>query len=961
MLSPAISPVMVGRSRELEALREAHLASMSGVPRGAVVMGEAGIGKSRLVRDFVATLDDEVVVAWGQCVAATVPLALQPIRSLLRELVARFDPDRLRAAMSTSARLLPAALTGLADDAPDAITQEQLQEAVPALLQGISTIAPLVLVVEDVHWADAASLDLLRSMLRSLRRGRLFVVVTRRSDEVGHDHPSHPFILDLERARDVTRILLQRLTLEQAAAQARAIRGSVLEPEAAARLFARSEGVPFYVEELLAAERLGALPETLRELLLGRYATLSEATQAAVRLVAAGGVRVEHRLVARVHDGDAASLERAMREAIAAHLLRVDRDAYGFRHALIHEAVSDEMLPGERRRLHARYATALETDESFGSRHAEIAHHWRAAGDEPHALPALVAAAREARADGAPLAAAELGQQALELWSRVDDPERLARCARSELLLEVGSAYDAASDARALPFLERAVDEVPESDRRGRALLLHLAMLVRDDEALEGALALGRRALELLPDDPDDEAQLVRLRVLNGVGNVELLHNEAGARARLEASVAGARALVARSGGTSIAARARSELARGLSPLGMLLVIAGEVQPGLDALAEARAHASSDIEATLFTGTRSSWLLHQLGMYRESLRIAQDGHELAVSAGMARGAGSALAMLGAWSQVALGDLEAAAAAAHSVREADPPRIATGYCAWLEAELHLLRDEADAAVAVLRPPQQVIEELRSTGKADDLLFARLDAEIALAIGDGGAAWTACEALWRWPELEPGPAFPLLALGARALARLRSAVLEPPGTTSAAAELRLRRSLDQIAVWDVADDWRALIDAELSRHDAAAWEAARVAAARGRVPLRLHVHALERLAASHLHAGDRDAAAAAVDEAAGLAHRAGMLEAERVVEALATRARLGARRIRAQDGSSLTDRERQVLGLIAQGLTNRQIGERLFISDKTASVHVSAILRKLGAATRAEAAARAGDVL
>ena len=129
----------------------------------------------------------------------------------------------------------------------------------------------------------------------------------------------------------------------------------------------------------------------------------------------------------------------------------------------------------------------------------------------------------------------------------------------------------------------------------------------------------------------------------------------------------------------------------------------------------------------------------------------------------------------------------------------------------------------------------------------------------------------------------------------------------------------------------------------------------------MPKRLHVHALERLAAAQLHAGDRDAAATAVDEAAAIADAAGMLEASRRVESLAARARLRPRREHPQDGSALTDRERQVLGLIAQGLTNPQIGERLFISGKTASAHVSAILRKLGAATRAEAAARARDIL
>ncbi len=712
---------------------------------------------------------------------------------------------------------------------------------------------------------------------------------------------------------------------------------------------------------MLAVERFGPLPETLRELLLGRYATLSTDTQVLVRLVAAGGPRVQHRLVTRVHNGDTGSLDRAMRQAIAAQVLRADGDAYRFRHALIHEAVHGELLPGEVHRFHARYAEALEADARMDSRHAEIAHHWQLADDDPRTLAALVAASHEARADGAPGAAAELGQQALALWTRVDTPERVAGCSSAQLLLEVGSALDAASDPQALPFLERSVEEVPEPDRRGRALLLHQAMLVRDSEGLAGALDLGRRALELLPDEGDDEARLTRVRVETGVGVVELMNELRTARGRLQVAVAQARELIARADDASIASRASVELARGLSHLGAAQVIDGEVERGFAALAEAGRYSGADVEDAVRRHMLRAWLLYYLGRYRESLAAAHEGGEIATSWGMARGFGAAMAVLDAWSRLALGELDAAAAVARGVREAGPVHTARAYCAEIEAELMLLRDEPQAAATVLSESQGAIDRLRSNSRSNDLRFARLDAEIALAVGNPGAAFAALEPLWNWPDPRPGPSFAALGVGARVVARLRRGPTPLPGISLADAEQRLRRVLDQLSVWDVAEDWRALLEAELSGDDVTAWQTARDAAVRGRVPKRLHVHALERLAAAQVRAGDRDAAATAIDEAAAIADRAGMLEASRAIGALAARARLQTRREHPQDGSALTARERQVLDLIAQGLTNRQIGDRLFISAKTASVHVSAILRKLGAATRAEAAARARDIL
>jgi predicted ATPase/DNA-binding CsgD family transcriptional regulator len=957
----ATSPVMVGRELELEALREAQRRSAAGIPRGALVIGEAGIGKSRLLAEFVAGLGDGVVVAQGQCVQMhETPSPLQPIRVLLRELLQHFGAESLLESAGRARPHLQAVLPELTEGPPQPISQTQLHDAVSQLLQRLSERAELTLVVEDVHWADLATLDLLRSLLRTLRHGRVLIALSYRSEEVERQDPVSPLLVDLQRARDVSIVELRRLAPAETAEQVRHIRGDRADDEALAPLVSRSDGVPFFVEELLGLEEGGALPATLRELLLARYSRLPPEARALVRMVAVGGAQVPHELVAAVHGGDAAVVEANAREAVEAHVLAVVEAGYRFRHALTHEAVLEEILPGERRRIHARYAAALER-MGTATDHAPLARHRLAAGDEEGALEALVLAAREARAAGALLAAAQLGEQAIALWPRVPDAEARTGSALSGLFLEVARAYDAAADARALPLLESAVHAVPETDALGRALLLHEAMIVRYGDALPGALEAAQQAHAQLPAvDADDVASLVRARVETGLGIIETIEHVPGGVERLSRAVASARALAASTHDPAVAHGARVEVSRGLSHLSTALATAGDVAGALRALDEARVHAGDDLHARLRQGELAASLHQQLGMHAEAVRLAEACRELAIDAGMQRGFGTEIAIFSGWSRLALGDLTGAEALLRTVRASRPPRTAAAYCAALEAELRLLADEPEAAAAALRACSTVIDDMRATAAGDDLLFARLDAELALAEGHLEQAWTAVERAWAWPRPDPGAALPLLALGARTLAALRRAAREPPGSSSEAAERRLRATLEGVARWEVAEDWRAVLHAELA-DEVDDWRAAAEAADRGRLPVQLRAHARRRLAAAHLREGDRDAAAAAIDDAAAVAERHGLRHAARLTEELAHHARLGARRRHEPDGTALTDRERQVLALIAQGLTNRQIAERLFISAKTASTHVSAILRKLGASTRAEAAGRAASLL
>ncbi|MEV7528472.1 ATP-binding protein [Agrococcus sediminis] len=965
MLSPATSATAVGRGRELAALRQAMAASLDGTPHGVVIAGEAGIGKSRLLDDFAAGLDD-VAVARGQCVAlGSLPAPFAPLRGVLRDLVATFGADALLAADGPIGRLLPAVLPELADGGAPEISQEQLHDAVSLLLEHLSATAPLAVVVEDVHWADLPTLDLLRNLLHTLRRGRVLVVLSYRTDDVDRDGPLPAFLVEVDRARRVARIELSRLAPAEIAEQARLIRGDDLDPEALAALVERSDGIPFYVEELLGLGpgRGPPMPATLRGVVLARYARLRPPTQGLLRTLAAGGMRVEHDLLEQVHRGDPEQLDAAMREAIAAHVLTADGTAYRFRHALTHEAVHDELLPGERRRIHARYAEALEHAGGAG-RAAEIAHHWLEAHEPRRALASLIAASREAQAAGAPMSAATLGERALALWPAVPDAAERAGCARWQLFLAVGSAYDEAGDARAVTMLDEALAEVPADDRHGRALLLHESMIVRHSSGLPGGLDLCREALALLPEDDDEEGRAIRVRVLCGLGITEALHREPGARATLERAAADARALLASTRDPAIAARARFELARALTNLSSVRALTGEVDESLAGMAEALALSGADPSARLRHDEQLAMLLHQLGRYDQAHDLAIGGHEFSRTVGMERGWGCAVALIGAGAALAVGALGEAEAILGRVRAARPEPAIEAFSAAVDVELRLLRDDLAGAAAAHRQAQDAIDDARANDADDDLAFARLGAELALADGDAAAAWAEVEHLWTGPPLRPGPAFALIATGGVVLDELRRTAAPPPGGTHEAAAARLRAALDAIAVWPIADDWRALLDAALAGDDAEAWHDA---ADRAALPVRQRAHALHRLADAHLAAGDRAAASAALGELAALAERCDLRRAARLADDLATRAGLERRQGASGPDAApdpqhgLTRRELQVLELVAQGLTNRQIGERLFISGKTASVHVSAILRKLGARTRSEAAARAAQLL
>jgi DNA-binding NarL/FixJ family response regulator len=962
---------MVGRDRDLADLREAHLTTLSGAPRVVVVAGEAGIGKTRLLGEFLEGLDPEVVVARGQCVAmGSLGTPFAPVRGVIRDLVSRFGAETVLTAAGPAGRLLSALLPELATEGAPAeeVAQEQLHDIVGQLLLALSDRAPLVVLVEDAHWADVATVDLLRALVAGLRRGRVTAVLSYRSEDVGRSHPMRPFLLELDRDRQVLRLELTRLSTAEAAELAQLIRGELPDPRDLALLVERSEGVPFFVEELLGLESLegGALPETLRELVLARYVRLDERTQAALRLIAAGGVSVDHDLLGRVHGGDPSDLDQSLRTAIAAQLLVTEGTSYTFRHALTQEAVHEELLPGERARFHARYAAALEELPHLAGSRAEVAHHWLAAHDLPRALAATVVAAREAVASGAPAVGGRLGERALELWPQVPDAVTLTGMEKADLFLATASAYDEAGDARAMAVLDEALAECPREDRRRYALLLHETFVVWHAHSRPGGKELAVQALELLPPGGSDEDEVVRLRVQVGLGISLVIsrHDPHAGLAVLEEAVALGRDLLDRSLAPDLAARVRFEVARALTNVGFTRSEQGDVEAAFQAWDEALRTSPEDPRTRLRDTERRSLLLCGLGRFEEAAQVAAEGHALAREVGQERGWGLSIAQSGVIATLALGRLAEAERILDRIRAAKPWGFVRAYEGALRAELHVLRDESAAAEETLADAGPLIDETAANDIEDAMAMVVARVSVALARGDLPGGWAQLRPVLDGEVPPPGTSYRALVLAARVLGGMRRAGVTPEGTTLAEVEQVVRQRFGRVTTWEVKSRWQALLEAELSGpegdgSDAAAWQAAVGAAAAGCIPVHEHAHALYRLAVAQIAGGDRAAAAESLTEAAELAGRTGLVRVGRLVDDLASRSGIDRPR-RQGSGLELTARERQVLELVTQGLTNRQIGERLFISDKTASVHVSAILRKLGTSSRTEAAVRAAQL-
>jgi len=974
----------VGRTQELARLRELLVRATTSEPLVAVVGGEAGVGKTRLVEQLAATATQQGVrVLRGSCVPLGeegVPFA--PVVQALRGLADQLDAAELEAvagpARQELGRLLPdLGWAGEATAGPASVAagQGQLFERLLGVVQRLAGRAPLLWMVEDLHWADRSTRDLLAYLAASLRSGRVLLVVTFRSDELDRRHPLRGLLAELARNRRAVRLELPRFTRAELAEQLAGLLGADPPARLLDDVYARSQGNPFFAEELVLASdggSPGVLPPSLQEVLLARVVRLGHRTQRLLGVVAVAGPGVTQPLLAAVTGMDEAQLLEGLREAVDQQLLLPEPggDGYVFRHALLAEAVYGELLPGERVRLHTALAGALEAALEVGgppaSRAARLAYHWAAAGDRPRALSASVQAADAAERVYA-FAEAQLQlERALALWDRVTDAEGRAGTDRVALLTRCAeAAYMAGDQAEAPELVRQAIALVDHGRQPLRAGLLH-EQLARCLRRLGDPAALGeqQQAVRLVPPQPSAERAWVLCSLAHYLHTVDRF---AEVRGPAEQAVAVAE---------QVGARAEEAIAR--TALGGALIQLGEPDAGLVELATAArlATQTGDVIVVLRTITSRSDSLVTAGRLEEAATVALDGLQQAHRLGLAHFNGPVLAANATEALVALGRWDQAEQLSREGLEISPSGPAYIALPLARAALELGRGDLDAAQARLQAVRRLFPGSIPAAQYAGLLFCGL-VELALRRGDLDQARELVAQAVPQVAANPRYAAPIYALGLRVeadraeLARARHPGQPAPDDGTAAA---LLRRLDQAAQGPAAAlpelaAWHASGRAERTRRDGpsdpAGWAAAVAAWERLGQPYRA-AYAGFRQAEALLAAGGRDRAAVVLGRAAAITARLGARPLDGEVESLARRARLdlaspaGAAAPAADVPTpaaqlGLTPREAEVLALVAVGRSNRQIAQTLFISPKTASVHVSNLLAKLGVTGRVEAAA------
>jgi DNA-binding CsgD family transcriptional regulator len=991
MAATLTSPTFVGRAEELARLAEAGQRAAAGVPTAVLIGGEAGVGKTRLVGEVVAGARAAgATVLVGGCVelgGEGVPFAplIEALRVVTRDLdgerLARLVPGRARAELG---RLLPELAPPAGTVATDRAAvggdpgpwsdQSRLFELLLGLLERLGEDRPAVLVVEDLHWADRSTRDLLAFLVRNLRHGRLLLVMTYRSDELHRRHPLRPFLAELDRGRRVERLELARFGRAEVAAQLTGIQGAPPPAELVERIHARSGGNAFFVEELAAtAATDGELSQSLRDTLLARIELLGEPTQQVLRVAAAAGARVGHDLLAEVAALDEAELLAGLREAVSSHVLLVDADdgAYGFRHALVKEAVYAELLPGERTRLHARFATALAARDGGGpGQAAELAWHWYAAHDLERALPAAVEAGLAAERAYAFAEAQRQFERALELWERrppSDGQGPVLAMDKAELLARAGeAAANAGAADRAVALVRGALDEVdPATDpllaaQLTERLAFHLRVAGRP-----GAFEAYQEAVRLVPPGPT----VARARVLAGLGQALMLR----ARFAEAASTCQEAIEVARAAGAPVVE------AHAMNSLGTAIARLGDTDRGLACLEEARRRAAelgaARDEARACVNL--SDLLDDLGRSEEAVAVASQGIEVAAAAGLRRTFGAFLAGNAAAALYHLGRWDETVELTDDFLDlGDDENLNTVTLRQSWAVLDAGRGDFDAALAHVRAAKRLSGDMFIAVQYPPVLAAA-EAEVAAWQGrleDAAAAVAEGLAALQGP-LQDLRACMLLAIGLRVEAdRAGLAAARHDHDTLADARLVAgellrwaRTTLDEPAV----APRRALLatcEAEHARvqgeADPERWLAAVAAWEEAGYPYPLAIARWRAAEALLTRRGDRNRAADLLRRGHAASGELGAAPLRRELERLARLARVelgggqdpaGQPDAPAGAALGLTARELEVLALVAEGRSNRQVADALFISAKTASVHVSNILAKLGVGSRVEAAA------
>jgi ATP/maltotriose-dependent transcriptional regulator MalT len=847
----------------------------------------------------------------------------------------RFGAEQVLAWAGGGAGALGVLLPELGEPAENAqLLRLQLFEAVARVLQGVARVAPLVVVLEDIHWADESSRTLLQFLARMLDDAAVLVVCTFRTDEVGRGHPLRPFLADLTRLPTTSRLEVRPLVRAEVAELLTNLAGRRPAPTLVDEVFRRSDGVPFYVEELAAVlhETDQHVPDSVRTALEGRIEALSAAALDTLQLAAVGGNRVDHELLLEAAGVDAERIEADLREAVDAQVLVVEGRDYAFRHALFNEVVYEDLLPGRRARLHARWAQALERrPELAGSAalHA-VALHWSAAGDRERSFASAVAAARAGSVAHSETLA--MYERVLQLWDQV--PDTAAAGPIEEVLVTAAHvARDAGEYDRALDLVEQAEQACAPDDHERRIGCLLLRSQLLTDSLRPGARPLAAAARQLVEQVTDD---VVRARFLAELATYE--------------SNCGGDAVGLAEEAVEAAVRLRDQAAEAdaRTTWGTALVAEGRDVEGLGQLRQAASVGPVGLRAVLRNALNHSDALHLTGRYADAVAEALRGVAVAEEHGVVRSFGTYLVGNAAESLLALGEWDRAESMLIDAVALEPPQSNQTHLRLLQAWLATWRGDLDEADRILVESRPLIGDEQPMPQFVSQAM-RVDGEHALAVGDPERAWAHLRVFVDHRHLYDAPReWPVLAMGAAAAAALDR--VEHAGRR----EL-VRALLADARSCTVRPVWETLTLAELD-DDLEGWRRAVEVMATGGAPVHLRPYAQLRLARHLTGPRDRVRLRELLDEAAAGSRRLGSGLLTRWIADLAQRAGVAVAGAEPPGPLAvLTPREVEVLRLVADGRSNSEIGTALFISTKTVSVHVSNILAKLGVSGRGEAAA------
>jgi DNA-binding CsgD family transcriptional regulator/tetratricopeptide (TPR) repeat protein len=990
MSGRASSPRFVGRHDELALLRDAFATAASGEAAAVVVGGEAGVGKTRLLKELVGDLEESAYVVWGRCMALMEGgLPYGAFRDGLRTFVRSLDHAALHELRSHTSPEFAHLVPDLGDGQPMRDPGDRATERLrmfELVLQAVAFIAeqrPLVLVIDDLHWGDRSTLALLAFLAQNLTSERVLVCATYRSDEIDRAHPLSEWLAEHRRRRDAI-LELRRLSRHEIAEQIEAIRGPRAAEDLVDEIFARSQGNPLFTEELLVAttgSQWEVLPTSVRQLLLTRIARLSDACQKMLRAASAGRTPIDSWILAQVTNRDEEALFGPLREAVDHHVLEADRDGrrFVFRHALLREAIYSDVLPGERQFLHSRFAEAIAAAETKGrvdqgESSSELAFHWNEAGDTGRAIQASMAAASAATAARGFHNAQDHYEKVLELWNAVPDAHELSGLHLTEMLARAAeAAHLAGDDDRAIALVTAALKEMDSSVNPMSAALHYesLGWYQLTNGAPEAAIDAYESALSLSSGATD---RTERARILANGGLLYLLSGDhERARGFCEQALELARKL-----------GAKKEEGLALNPLGVVLALGGEFDKGIAHLRRALAIAEEvgEVEEMARPYVNLGHLLAISGHLNEAVDVSLRGAEVARNWGLettygiflTANAADALFELGRWTEMR--------AAIQSIERRSQSRPDVGFMHLIAARL----DVAEGDFLRARERLDGAKKLFGDGSHPDFLRGHHEVSAELALWEhrpDDARVATLEGLDAVADsAEHVFAGPLLRLALRAYAdsseyaraqrskpHEQTAIEGAHRVQAIAANLERNPLEPSRSPLPESPALQAQALAELARcegrHEPNLWENASAQWERLARPYE-NAYARWRCAEAALLARETGPRAAKeLRSAHVIAARLSARPLLTEIEQLARRARIRLEESPAVDEHALevvagnrfglTERELEVLGYLAEGLSNREIAQQLFISPKTASHHVSNVLRKLGVQGRVEAAA------